>query len=214
MRVAFLSTASFGVPALEALLTSNHEVVVVVTGPDKPAGRGRKIVSTPVKKHAENAGLPILTPSSLKSVEFLRTFSAFRPEIAVVVAFRILPEAVFDLPEHGTLNIHPSLLPAYRGPAPIQWAILHGETRTAVTIFRITNRVDAGGILAREMVEIDPDETAGELAERIAPAGGRLLVSTIDRLAHETISPIPQDEAKVTRAPKLAKEDGLSLIHI
>lgn len=209
MRLAFLGTAPFAVPVLEALTASKHEVAVVVTGPDKPAGRGRKSHSTPVKLSALEAGLTVLTPSTPRDPKFIHEFRALGLDAAAVVAYRILPPEVFDAPRLGTLNVHPSLLPKYRGPAPIQWALINGDTETGISIIRITDAVDAGGVVLQRRVPVDPDETAGQLAERLAPLGGELVLEALSGLAAGTLKPLPQNEAEVTRAPKLSKEDGL-----
>ncbi len=209
MRIAFLGTAQFGVPALEALLAGAHEVVGVVTGPDKPAGRGQKLLPTPVKQVAEKAGLPVLTPNKFKNPDFLKAYGEWRPDAAVVVAFRILPPEVFDLPRLGTLNIHPSLLPAYRGPAPLNWALINGETETGVSIIRITRKVDAGGVLLQRTYPIDPLETVADLSQRLAPEGGKLVLEALEGLERDTLKPLPQNESQVTKAPKLTREDGL-----
>ncbi len=208
MRVALLATADFAIPALKALISSSHQVVGVITGPDQPSGRGQKVQATPVKSAAKSLHLPILTPERFKDPTFLAEYASWRPDLAVVAAFRILPPQVFDLPPLGTLNIHPSLLPELRGPAPIPWALIQGKTETGVSIIRITNRVDAGGVLLQRRVTIDPDETAGQLASRLAEIGAELLLETIERLNWGTLLPIPQDENAVTKAPKLAKDDG------
>ncbi len=213
MRIAFLGTAEFAVPVLEKLLEfhspgGNYEVVGVVTGPDKPAGRGRKLLPTPVKICAEKNVLPILTPTRFKDPDFLRAYSVWKPDVAIVVAFKILPPEVFDLPPLGTLNIHPSLLPAYRGPAPLNWALINGDTETGVSIIRISSKVDAGGVLLQKRVAISPNETAGDLSDRLAPLGGEMVLETLAGIENKSVSPIPQDESMVTRAPKLAKTDG------
>lgn len=209
MRVAFLGTAGFAVPVLDRLLESGHEVVGVVTGPDKPAGRGRKLTPTPVKRRALDEGLSILTPLRLKDPEFLEAYAAWKPEAAVVVAYRILPPQVFDLPPLGTLNVHPSLLPRYRGPAPLNWALINGDTVTGVSIIRITETVDAGGVVLQQREEIHPFETVADLGERLAKVGGEMVVRALEGLQAGSLKPIEQNEAQVTRAPKLAKEDGL-----
>lgn len=209
MRLVFLGTSEFGLPVLRALIGSEHTVVGVITGPDKPAGRGRKISSTPVGELARQQGLQTLTPSNLRNSRFLEAFHAWEPELAVVVAFRILPAEVFDYPRYGTLNIHPSLLPRYRGPAPINWAVINGDTETGVSIIRITKRVDAGGVVMQKRYPIYADETSEDLSKRLSVEGARLLLEVIDPIQEGTISPIQQDESLVTSAPKLKKEDGL-----
>lgn len=209
MRVVFLGTAEFGVPALEALVASEHDVVGVVTGLDKRSGRGRKVHPTPVKVKALEHNLPVLMPERFKDPAFLKAYADWSPDVAVVVAFKILPPAVFDLPRYGTLNIHPSLLPKYRGPAPLAWALINGDDETAVSIIRITRKVDAGGVLLQRRIKLDYQETAGELSDRLGPVGGELVLEAIEKLKNDNLSLIPQDESLVTKAPKLVKEDGL-----
>lgn len=209
MRIVFLGTAHFAVPILDVLLRSGHEVVGVVTGPDKPAGRGRKLQPTPVKQRAlEEEGIPILTPKRLKTEEFRAQFAALEADAAVVVAYRILPPSVFNIPRLGTLNVHPSLLPKYRGPAPLNWALINGDDETAVSVIRISEVVDAGGVVLQNRVKLDPLETADDLARRLAPMGGEMILEALQGLEDGSLRPIPQDEALVTKAPKLAKEDG------
>ena len=209
MRIAFFGTAGFAVPILESLIASEHEVVGVVTGPDKPVGRRRVLTPTVVKQRALDEGLPVLTPEKLKAQTFLADFAAWQPDAAVVVAYRILPREVFDLPPLGTLNIHPSLLPKYRGPAPLNWAIIEGETETGVSVIRITERVDAGGVVLQRRFPLGPDETSEELGERASRIGGEMILEALDGLAAGTLQPLIQDESLVTRAPKLDRDSGL-----
>lgn len=208
VRIAFLGTAQFAVPALEALIASKHDLVAVVTGPDKPAGRGRKLHPTPVKQVAAEAGIPVMTPPGPRDPQFISDFCALELDAAVVVAYRILPPEVFDAPRLGTLNIHPSLLPRYRGPAPIQWALINGDEETGVSIIRITETVDAGGVVLQERVHIHPEEDAAKLSDRLAVFGGRMALQALDGLEAGSLKPLQQDESQVTRAPKLTKEDG------
>ncbi|MFH0881676.1 MAG: methionyl-tRNA formyltransferase [bacterium] len=208
MRIAFLGTDPFAVPVLEVLIASAHQVAVVVTGPDKPAGRGRKLRPTPVKERAVAAGIPVMTPPGPRDPRFIQEFQSLGMDAAVVVAYRILPPEIFDAPRLGTLNIHPSLLPKYRGPAPIQWALINGETETGVSIIRITETVDAGGVVLQARVTVDPDENAGQLAERLAPLGGEMVLEALAGLEAGTLTPLAQNESEVSRAPKLTKEDG------
>ncbi len=212
MRVVFLGTDRFGIPTLEQLLASdNHELVGVVTGPDKLAGRGRKMQPTPVRKFvADNeSNVPVLMPERLKDPAFHEQFRALEPDVAVVVAFKILPPAIFDMPKHGVLNVHPSLLPRYRGPAPLNWALINGDTETGVSVIRITKQVDAGGVLLQTRHPIDQYETSRDLAVRLAPVGGKMILEAIAALEKGGLTPIPQDETLVTKAPKLGKEDGV-----
>ncbi|MBS1260742.1 MAG: Methionyl-tRNA formyltransferase [Calditrichaeota bacterium] len=211
MRAAFLGTDRFAISTLDRLIESpRHELAGVVTGPDKPAGRGRRLTPTPVRAHllARGIDLPVLTPMRLKDPAFHERFRALRADVAVVVAFRILPPEVFDAPRYGTLNVHPSLLPRFRGPAPINWTLIEGETETGVSVIRITSRVDAGGVLMQKRVPVDPLETAGELAARLAPVGAGMVLDVLDALPRGERRPIPQDESAATKAPKLGKRDG------
>jgi methionyl-tRNA formyltransferase len=209
MRIAFLGTAPFAVPTLDALLNSKHEVVGVVTGPDKPVGRGRQLQPTPVKERALEAGLEILTPEKLKSKEFLEKYRSWKPDAAVVVAYRILPEVVFDLPKFGTLNLHPSLLPKYRGPAPLNWTLINGDSETGISVIRICKEVDAGGVVLQRKIALDPFETTHDLAVRLAPEGGQMIVDALEGLFENRLEVIEQNESLVTKAPKLVKEDGI-----
>ncbi len=212
MRVVFLGTDRFGIPTLESILGSDvHELVGVATGPDKLAGRGRKMQPTPVRKYVrENSpSTPILMPERLKDPTFHEQLRALKPDVAVVVAFKILPPEVFGLPKYGTLNVHPSLLPKYRGPAPLNWTLINGDTETGVSVIRITEQVDAGGVLLQTHHTLDLYETSRDLAVRLAPIGGEMILEAIAGLEKGGLAPIPQDEASVTKAPKLSKEDGL-----
>lgn len=208
MRVVFCGNPEFALPTLSALLESSHEVAAVVTSPDQPQGRGRKLAPMPVKAFALERGLRVLSPAKLKDPEFLETLREINPDALVVVAFRILPREMFALPKWGSLNVHPSLLPKGRGPAPIQWTLLRGETETGVTIIRLTEEIDGGGMLAQEQTPIQPTENFGALHDRLSELGAKMLVQTLDRLdSGESLQPIQQDESQVTTARKLKPED-------
>jgi len=208
LRVVFCGNPEFALPTLSALLNSEHEVAAVVTSPDQPQGRGRKLAPMPVKEFALDKRLPVLSPLKLRDPEFLGILEALRPDALVVVAFRILPREMFALPKFGALNVHPSLLPKGRGPAPIQWTLIRGETETGVTIIRLTEQIDGGGMLAQERTDISPHENFGALHDRLADVGARLLVGVLSRLdLGESITPIVQDESHVTAAPKLKTPD-------
>lgn len=182
-------------------------MVAVITQPDRPVGRGRRLTPPPVKQRAAAAGVPVLQPARLKDPEWPSRLAAFRADVAVVVAFgQILPKAVLDAPARGSINVHASLLPRYRGAAPIAWAIIRGETETGITTFQMDAGMDTGDILLVERTPIGPDETAGELAARLAPMGARVLLRTLDEL--DSLTPRPQDHAQATLAPRLKKEDG------
>lgn len=210
MKIVFMGTPDFAVPSLQKIVENGLNVVGIVTRPDKPRGRGQKLQATEVKAAAQKLGLnvPILQPESLKSKSFQEDLKALNADLFAVVAFLILPKSVLAIPRLGSVNVHPSLLPKYRGAAPIQWAIIKGETETGVTIFRLSPRIDAGDVLIQEPVSIDPNETAGALYERLKIKGADLLVQAINGVANDSITPIPQSDEGVTRAPKLEKEDG------
>ena len=210
MRVVFMGTPAFAVPSLEALANSDHEVVGVVTQPDRPKGRGRAVVSCPVKELALSKGLPVRQPDKIKSPEFLHQLSEWKPDVIAVTAFgRILPKTILDLPPMGCVNVHGSLLPAYRGAAPIQWALIHGDTETGITTMLMDEGMDTGAVLLQQTIQIEPEDTALELGARMAEAGGALLVETLTRLAAQTVVPCAQDHSRATMAPLLKKEDGV-----
>lgn len=208
MRVIFMGSPSFAVPSLNAL-QEEFKISAVVTQPDRPAGRGRKLRFSPVKESALELRLPILQPPSLKkraAVEALRDFS---PDVIVVAAFgQILPQNVLDLPVHGCLNVHASLLPRWRGAAPVQAAILHGDRETGVTIMKMEAGLDTGPILIQRSTSIEPHETGGELSERLSALGAQLLVESLPAYLDEELIPQPQDDSLATYAPMLAKSDG------
>jgi len=206
MRLIFMGTPQFAVPTLRLLLKSGHEVVGVVTKPDRPKGRGRHVSPPPVKIEAVKHGLPVLQPADLKDSKFLTDLKNFRAECFVVVAFVILPPEVFKMPPRGTVNLHASLLPKYRGAAPIQWAIINGEKETGLTTFYIEEKVDTGKILFQERVKIGKEETAGQLHDRLAEIGAGLLLKTLDAIEEGRARPI-QQRGIPTRAPKIEKDD-------
>jgi len=206
MRLIFMGTPQFAVPTLRLLLKSGHEVVGVVTKPDRPKGRGRHVSPPPVKIEAVKHGLPVLQPADLKDSKFLTDLKNFRAECFVVVAFVILPPEVFKMPPRGTVNLHASLLPKYRGAAPIQWAIINGEKETGLTTFYIEEKVDTGKILFQERVKIGKEETAGQLHDRLAEIGAGLLLKTLDAIEEGRVRPVPQ-RGIPTRAPKIEKDD-------
>jgi len=206
MKVLFFGTPEFALPTLDLLLDA-HEVGGVVTQPDRPAGRGRKIVSPPVKRLASARGIPVFQPERLREPAWAERLLTVGPEVSVVVAFgQILPKAVLDLPARGSINVHASLLPRYRGAAPIAWALIRGETETGVTTFLMDEGMDTGALLLQERTEIGPEETAGDLAGRLSRLGARLLLDTLARL--DRLTPIPQNHDLATHAPRLKKDDG------
>ena len=210
MRVLFAGTPDFAIPSLDAIAASKrHLPVGALTMPDRPRGRGRKPEAPPVKRRAGELGLPVLQPARPSSEESLEAIRALAPEAVAVVAYgRILKAPFLALPRHGCVNVHASLLPAYRGAAPIERAILEGEEETGVTTMMIDEGLDTGDMLLRESVAIGEGESAGELAGRLAPIGGRLLVETLDRLERGDCPREPQDDARATHAPPLRKEEA------
>jgi methionyl-tRNA formyltransferase len=206
MRIVFMGTPDFGIPSLEKLIKSKHEVVGVVTGPDKPRGRGLYLSESPVKKFSREHNLKVFTPENLKSDDFFYSLKELPFDISVVVAFRILPERIFSLPPLGTINLHASLLPKYRGAAPINWALINGETKTGLTIFFIQKKVDTGDLILQKEINIFPEETFGELHDRMAKMGADLLLETLDLIERGEAKPIKQDDAQATPAPKITPE--------
>ena len=207
-----MGTPDFAVASLKAVLDAGYHVVAVITAPDKPAGRGKKLNRSAVKKYAVENGLKVLQPLRLKNPEFLEELKTLKADLQVVVAFRMLPEQVWDMPPMGTINLHASLLPQYRGAAPIHNAIINGEKETGLTTFLLQKEIDTGNILLRKKLKIGPEETAGELHDRMMIAGGQLLVETIERLFKGDIKPINQQQliqpgTVLKPAPKIFKED-------
>jgi methionyl-tRNA formyltransferase len=209
MRLVFLGTPAFAVPTLERIAAAGHEVLLVVSQPDRPKGRGRKSAASPVKEAALRLGLPVFQPERIRLPETRERLAALAPEAMVVVGYgQIIPQSVIDLAPRGILNVHASLLPKYRGAAPVQWAIVNGETRTGVTVMQIDAGLDTGAILLAAETAIGPDETAPELALRLAGMGADLLVDTLARMAQGGLQPCPQGSAQASYAPILKKEDG------
>ncbi|MBK8653594.1 MAG: methionyl-tRNA formyltransferase [Haliscomenobacter sp.] len=207
LRIVFFGTPEFAVPSLEILLENGFDVAGVVTATDKPGARDKKALQeSPVKKCAREAGLPILQPPNLKSPDFLASLAALEANLQVVVAFRMLPESVFAMPEFGTFNLHGSLLPKYRGAAPINWAIIRGEKETGVTTFFLNKEIDTGSILFQESLPIGDDETAGELHDRMMHLGARLVLKTAAAIAQGPVAANVQNETEVTLAPKIFRE--------
>ncbi len=209
MRIVFLGTPEFAVPSLETLVNRGHDVVGVFTQPDRPKGRGGVIAESPIKIAARRLGIPIHQPERIRRPESVEILRRLAPEMMVVVGYgQIIPQTLIDLPAYGVLNVHASLLPKYRGAAPIQWAIANGETETGVTIMQIDAGLDTGDILLQRSTPIGPDETAPELAARLAYLGAELLIEAIDQIANGTAHRKKQDEQQATYAPLLKKEDG------
>jgi methionyl-tRNA formyltransferase len=210
LKIAFLGTPEFAVPSLERLVDSGFDIVAVVTQPDKPKGRGKKLAAPPVKEVAARFGLPVHQPPSVKNPDAIEFFRGLGVDAMAVVAYgKIIPQAVIGIPALGLINVHSSLLPKYRGAAPMQWAVAEGETRTGVTTMLIEAGLDCGDILLASDTAIGPDETAVELSERLALMGADLLVQTLRGLEEGIIRPKPQDHEKASFAPMLTKEAGL-----
>jgi methionyl-tRNA formyltransferase len=203
-----MGTPQFAVPSLQKLIESNHTVIAVVTQPDRPRGRGQQLSYSPVKEVAIQHQVPyVLQPQSLKDNTFIQQLSDLEADVFIVVAFRILPETVFTLPPMGTINVHPSLLPKYRGAAPINWTIIRGETETGVSIIQLSKEIDAGGIILQKKMTIHPDETAGSLHDRLAVMGGDMLIQAVERIQSGNSSPVSQNDQQATPAPKLSRDD-------
>ncbi|HBP87945.1 MAG TPA: methionyl-tRNA formyltransferase [Nitrospirales bacterium] len=210
MRIVFMGTPAFAVPSLQQLLRTEFSVVGVVCQPDRPSGRGKKVQVGPVKALALSQSIPVVQPEKMKDPKLMETLQAWGPDVVVVAAFgRILPKAILDLPPKGCLNVHGSLLPKYRGAAPIQWAVIQGESETGVTIMLMDEGMDTGAILQQEVIPIGVNETSGELGTRMAQVGGALLVSTLRGWLAGAITPLSQNESEATLAPILTKKDGL-----
>lgn len=211
MRVLMLGTPAFAVPTFEALLASRHDVVGLVCQPDRPRGRGQKVLAPPTKEIAVAGGLPVFQPVKLRDDALMAALAELRPEIGVVAAYgRLLPDALIALPAGGMINVHASLLPKYRGAAPIQRAVMAGEIETGATIMRVVRELDAGPMLASMRVPIGPDQTSVDIERALARSGAALLVETVDRLARgEHVPEVEQDHAAATHAPKIERADGL-----
>ncbi len=209
MRLIFFGTPEFAVPSLEAVVSAGHQVLAVITQPDRPAGRGRVPTPPPIRTAAMRLGLPVHQPEQIRRPEFVDWLRGLAPEVMVVVGYgKIIPQSIIDIPRHGIVNVHASLLPKYRGAAPIEWAIAHGETHTGVTTMRIDAGLDTGDILLQRATPIQEEETAVELRARLAVMGAELLVETLGGLEAGVIVPRPQDHSQATLAPMLRKEDG------
>ncbi|WP_246485090.1 methionyl-tRNA formyltransferase [Chitinophaga qingshengii] len=209
LRIVFMGTPDFAVASLDILVENGFNIVGVVTAPDKPAGRGLQLQESAVKKYAVSKGLPVLQPEKLKNPEFIAQLSALRADLQVVVAFRMLPEMVWNMPPEGTINVHASLLPNYRGAAPINWTIINGEKESGVTTFKLQHEIDTGDILFSDKVAIREDETAGELHDELMHTGARLLLKTVQAIAAGNVHETPQAHiaaADVKHAPKIFKE--------
>ena len=206
MRIVFMGTPDFAVPSLEALLAAGHEVCGVFTQPDKPKNRGMKLLPPPVKVAAQSHDIPVFQPTQLRDGSALEELRTLAPELIVVAAYgRILPQEILDLPPKGCINVHSSLLPRYRGAAPINWAVVNGDKETGVTIMKVAPELDAGDILGQVSTPIDPEETVETVHDRLAGLGGELLVKVVEEIAAGTVQAVPQDPELVTYAPMLSR---------
>lgn len=211
LRIVFMGTPEFASTSLRRLVAEGYNIVAVVTTPDKPAGRGQKMHQSDVKLTAEQLGLPILQPEKLRDDSFLASLRALNPDLGVVIAFRMLPEVVWAMPKYGTFNLHASLLPQYRGAAPINWAIINGDTETGVTTFLLNEEIDKGAIIEQRKVDILPEDNIGTLYDRLMVVGAELVTHTVDKIAsgeYQTIEQMHIDENTLRPAPKIFKEDG------
>ena len=203
-----MGTPDFAIPSLQILVENGYDVVGVITAPDRPAGRGKQLRPSPVKVYAETQGLHVLQPEKFRNPEFLAALSALQADLAVVVAFRMLPEVVWSLPRIGTLNLHAALLPDYRGAAPINWVIINGESRTGATTFMIDKKIDTGAMLLQQTIEIPDSWNAGDLHDALMVSGAALVLQTVKALEKGQVKPIPQDHgAFLHPAPKIFKDD-------
>ncbi len=208
LRIVFMGTPEFAVYSLKAIVEAGYNVVGVITAPDRPAGRGRKLQESAVKTYAKEQGLKILQPVNLKAEAFLEELKALEANLQVVVAFRMLPEAVWKMPEYGTFNLHASLLPQYRGAAPINWAIINGEKETGVSTFFIDEKIDTGEMILQEKVAIEPKESAGELHDKLMETGATLIIKTLEELQQGPVSTTSQkDIVELKSAYKLTREN-------
>jgi len=208
MKIIFMGTPEFAVPALSTLVGSHHDVLAVVTAPDKPKGRGQAMAMSEVKKRALELDLPVYQPEKLKDPLFLKTLQAYNPDILVVVAFRILPPEVYGLPTYGAINAHASLLPKYRGAAPIHWAVYHGEEETGVTVFQIDKKVDTGRIILQERIPILDEDTTGNLYTILQQLSADALIKALYMLENDKVEYIEQDDHVATPAPKVHPDTG------
>lgn len=209
LTIVYMGTPDFAVPPLQALHESEHDVVAVVSQPDRPKGRGRRLCSPPVKQTALALAYPVFQPESVRTEAFHQQMIDLSPDLFVVVAFgQLLPESLLDIPARGAINVHASLLPRYRGSAPIQWAIIDGEKETGVTTMMMDKGMDTGDMLLMGKTHIDPDENAAELHDRLAVLGAETLIRTLEKVKEGTMQPVPQNHEKATYAPMLKKKDG------
>lgn len=207
LRIIYMGTPEFAVPSLQILVENGFNVVAVITAPDKPKGRGQKLATSPVKDYAVSQNIPVLQPTNLKSLEFIEELRSYRANLQIVVAFRMLPEVVWDMPEIGTFNLHASLLPQYRGAAPINWAIINGEKETGVTTFFLKHEIDTGNIIFQEKEPIEEYDNVGDLYARLMEKGSQLVLKTVNAIQTGDYPQLPQDTSgEIKHAPKIFKE--------
>ncbi len=208
LRIVFMGTPDFAVATLKALINDTYNIVGVITAPDKPAGRGRKLHESAVKQYAKSQNLNVLQPTNLKSETFIKELESLKANLQIVVAFRMLPKVVWQMPKYGTFNLHASLLPNYRGAAPINWAIINGETKTGVSTFFIDEKIDTGAMIFQQEVDILPNETAGELHDKLMLIGSNLVIKTVKAIEKGNVKTIPQPENTANKtANKLNKDN-------
>ena len=201
-----MGTPDFAVEPLKTLVEAGKNVVAVVTMPDKPAGRGHKLQFSPVKEYALKAGIPVLQPENLKSPDFLQELASYNADLQIVVAFRMLPEAVWSMPKYGTFNLHASLLPRYRGAAPINWAVINGDKETGITTFFLKHEIDTGNIILQKKVAIDEEDNAGDVHDKLMYLGADLVLKTLKMIEEDNVITRPQDDAQASPAPKIFKD--------
>ena len=206
MKIIYMGTPDFAVEPLRRLVEAGKNIVAVVTMPDKPAGRGHKIQFSPVKEYALSVNLPILQPVNLKDPEFIEQLRSYQADLQIVVAFRMLPEIVWNMPPLGTFNLHASLLPQYRGAAPINWAVINGETETGITTFFLQHEIDTGNIIQQQKIDIAPDDNAGIVHDKLMYLGSDLVLQTVNQIESGNVASIPQPEGELKPAPKIFKE--------
>lgn len=207
MNIIFMGTPDFSIPSLKILLNSNHKILAVITQPDKERGRGQKVTFTPVKQFAIENNIPVYQPEKLKgNIEFVEQMRSLNPDLFVVVAFRILPKDVFDIPKFGSFNLHGSYLPKYRGAAPIQWALINGDTETGLTTFKLAEKVDTGNIYLQEKVKINSDDNFETLHDRMSELGAKIVLSTVNLIENGNFELKKQDDSLASPAPKITKE--------
>ena len=207
LRIIFMGTPEFAIPSLKILIDNGFNVVAVVTALDKPRGRGRKLSPSPIKDFAEDKGIPVLQPPNLKNQDFIKTLRSYKANLQIVVAFRMLPEVVWSMPAYGTINLHASLLPNYRGAAPINWVLINGERKTGLTTFFIKHEIDTGNILLKEEIDISPDDDAGTLHDKLMVLGGELVLKTVQAVeTGECKAIVQKDSIELRKAPKIFRE--------